>query len=146
MSLSYTRRQMVQKTEMATSAARPVCQPSLSGHLAIARFDHWIKNVFVLPGIVLAIRVAPPNDWGAFAAKVVLGCLAVGIIASSNYILNEILDAPSDRYHPIKCRRPVPSGSVSVPWAYAQWLLFTVVGMMLAWHISLQFGATIAGL
>jgi decaprenyl-phosphate phosphoribosyltransferase len=137
---------MVHNVEQVTRAPHPVCQPSLSGHLAIARFDHWIKNVFVLPGIVLAIRVAPPDNWGTFATKVGLGCLAVGVIASSNYVLNEILDSPSDRHHPIKCKRPVPSGKVSIPWAYVQWLLFMVAGMLMAWHISPQFTATMAGL
>jgi hypothetical protein len=28
-------------------------RPTLAGHLAVCRVDHWIKNVFVLPGVVL---------------------------------------------------------------------------------------------
>ena len=31
-------------------------------------------------------------------------------MASSNYVINEILDAPSDAHHPAKRTRPVPSG------------------------------------
>jgi len=27
-------------------------------YLRIARFDHWIKNVFVLPGVLVALMVA----------------------------------------------------------------------------------------
>ena len=30
-------------------------RPGLAGHLAIMRVDHWFKNVFVIPGIAVAI-------------------------------------------------------------------------------------------
>ena len=39
-----------------------------------------------------------------------LGLLAIGLIASSNYVLNEVLDARQDAVHPEKRHRPVPSG------------------------------------
>src|SRR5258708_16297192 len=37
------------------------------------------------------------------------------LLASSNYVLNEILDARTDREHPVKRRRPIPSGRVRIP-------------------------------
>jgi len=60
--------------------------------------------------------------WWQLAVAVAATCL----IASSNYVLNEILDAPRDRHHPLKRSRPVPSGLVSVPIAYAEWILLAV--------------------
>ena len=33
----------------------PIVRPSLRGHLAIMRIDHWVKQVFVLPGIAIAL-------------------------------------------------------------------------------------------
>jgi decaprenyl-phosphate phosphoribosyltransferase len=120
------------------SSAR-VGRASWKGHLAIARFDHWVKNVFVLPGIVIALTLYRlPLTWH-LAWKSVLALLAVGLIASSNYVINEICDAPFDRFHPIKRHRPVPSGTVNIPLAYAQWLLFGIVGTVLAWAISFWF-------
>ncbi len=65
--------------------------------------------------------------------------IAVCLIASSNYVINEVLDAPFDRTHPTKCRRPVPAGLVSVPLAYAQWIGLMVVGLLLSFTISLPF-------
>jgi decaprenyl-phosphate phosphoribosyltransferase len=122
-----------------------VTKPSLRAHLEIARFDHWVKNVFVLPGMLIAISVETP-DWADFAWRAIVGLLSVSLIASSNYIINEILDAPFDRHHPTKQFRPIPAGRVSLPWAYVQWLAFMVAGMALAFRISVPFAATMAAL
>jgi 4-hydroxybenzoate polyprenyltransferase len=75
-----------------------------------------------------------------------IGFLAVGLIASSNYVINEVLDAPHDRTHPTKCLRPVPAGQVSIPWAYVEWLAFMVAGLVLSWRISLPFTLSMAAL
>jgi decaprenyl-phosphate phosphoribosyltransferase len=109
----------------------------------IARFDHWVKNVFVLPGLVIGISVETP-DWVNVTVRAIVGLLSVGLIASSNYIINEVLDAPFDRCHPTKQFRPVPSGQVSIPWAYVQWLVFMAAGMALAVFVSTPFAVTMA--
>jgi decaprenyl-phosphate phosphoribosyltransferase len=123
-----------------------VVRPTLKGHLAIARFDHWVKNVFVLPGIVVALSI----DHSRFAAldiwTLLIGFLAVGLIASSNYVINEVLDARHDRTHPTKRLRPVPAGLVSIPWAYVEWLALMVAGLALSWRISLPFTLSMAAL
>ena len=117
-------------------------RPSLSGHLRIARVDHWTKNVFVLPGIVAAIALDGTPLGVHFAWRVALGLLAVGLIASSNYTINEVIDGPFDRNHPSKRDRPVPSGKVSIPLAYAQWLVLGVAGMLLSLRLSTTFAMT----
>ena len=73
--------------------------PTLRGHLAICRVDHWFKNVFVLPGIVAAIGMDRRLTWDLLA-RLLLGLLAIGLVASSNYVINEVLDAPFDRTIP----------------------------------------------
>src|SRR3954469_7552527 len=104
-------------------------QNGLAGYVEIARVDHWIKNVFILPGFLVALSVDRGRlgqlDW----LTVLAGALAICLISSSNYVLNEILDAPSDRFHPYKRERPVPSGRVRVPAAYLEWLLLMAAGM-----------------
>jgi 4-hydroxybenzoate polyprenyltransferase len=114
-------------------------QASCKAYLAMARFDHWVKNVFVLPGIVIALTLHHLPLTGYLIGRSALGLLAVGLIASSNYVINEICDAPFDRFHPIKRNRPVPSGAVNIPLAYAQWVLFGIAGMVLAREISSWF-------
>jgi len=113
---------------------------SLRPYLAIARPDHWIKNVFVLPGIFLAYFFRP-SLWNAASPwRLLAGLAAVCLLSSSNYVLNEILDARYDRLHPTKKQRPVPSGQVRLPWAYAEWLALGLAGGALAFAIRRPFG------
>jgi decaprenyl-phosphate phosphoribosyltransferase len=109
------------------------------GHLAICRIDHWFKNVFVLPGIVAAIGVDPDNVAPDIWLRIVIGLASICLVASSNYVVNEVLDAPSDRSHPVKYARPVPSGKVNIPLAYVQWIALMVVGVGLGSLISRPF-------
>jgi 4-hydroxybenzoate polyprenyltransferase len=115
-------------------------------YVAIARPDHWFKNVFMLIGVVLALFCHVDVTLSAHIGTLILGFIATCIVASSNYVINEILDAPMDRHHPVKRNRPIPSGRVSLPLAYAEWLLLGVLGLALAATINLPFLATAATL
>jgi len=66
-------------------------------------------------------------------------CLA----ASCNYVINEILDAPTDRSHPVKRHRPVPSGAVRLKIAYAEWAVLGIVALVLAATINWPFFAAV---
>ena len=61
-------------------------------------------------------------------------------------MINEVLDAPSDRSHPVKRNRPVPSGLVSVPLAYVQWIALMVVGVGLGFVVNVPFALTMLAL
>jgi len=93
----------------------------------------------VLPGIVVALTLHRLPLTGDLVGKAVVGLLAVGLIASSNYVINELCDAPFDRFHPLKRNRPVPSGAVIIPLAYAQWIILGIAGLLLSWTISPWF-------
>ncbi|MCB1153155.1 MAG: UbiA family prenyltransferase [Deltaproteobacteria bacterium] len=112
--------------------------PTLAGHFRIMRLDHWIKNVFVLPGIVIAIAFTQVPLTTQVALNIVLGILAVGLVTSSNYVLNEILDSPYDRWHPSKKSRPVPGGQVNIPVGGLQWMALFAAGALLARAVNVQ--------
>lgn len=118
----------------------------LKAHLAIARLDHSIKNVFVIPGIVVALSVTHARFSSLMGRNIVLGFLATTLIACSNYVINEVLDAPFDRLHVTKKNRPAALGLVNVPLAYFQWIAMMVAGMTIASMISLPFALTAAAL
>jgi decaprenyl-phosphate phosphoribosyltransferase len=120
-----------------------VLKPSVAGHVQIARIDHWFKNVFAIPGIVAALSIAPISATAGLASRIVIGLIALCFIASSNYVINELMDAPFDRHHPLKCTRPVPSGRVSIRWAYAQWLILMITGLGLGLLVSKPFTAAL---
>ena len=137
---------MARTVQVASAELPPARHPSLLGHIQIARIDHWVKNVFVFPGIVVALSVDRSRlatwSWLSF----LLGMLAICLVASSNYVLNEILDAPFDLAHPNKRTRPVPAGRVSVPWAYLEWIALMAAGVLLGLQISKAFTLTLLGL
>lgn len=108
-------------------------------YLKIARFDHWFKNVFMIPGVVLAFHFQPDLFSFPAAVKLVLALLAAGFVASSNYVINEILDAPFDALHPVKKNRPIPCGLVDIRVAYGEWIFLAVVGLSLAGFLGIQF-------
>ena len=111
----------------------------LSLYLAVARPDHWFKNLLALAGgtVVLwrpEVDVGPPlRVLGSLALAVLVTCLASG----ANYITNEILDGPKDKVHPVKRFRPVPSRAVSTSRLWVLAALFALLGLGIA-YLSLS--------
>ena len=79
-----------------------------SDYIQVARLDHWVKQLFVLPGAVLAwvLSQQEVEPLGSQVLPLLIGVVATSFIASANYLLNEWLDASYDKYHPLKSRRP----------------------------------------
>ena len=112
----------------------------LSPYIQIARPDHWFKNVFMLPGILLVFFFSPSVATGLDWLDIALGFLSACLVASSNYVLNEILDSKKDKHHPDKKSRPIPSGLVSVPVAYAEWIVLAAAGLAIGFSVNRPFG------
>jgi len=118
--------------------------PTLRGHLAILRVDHWVKNVFVFPGVVVALAFAGLSLSFPMAVAILQALVAICLVASSYYTLNEVLDAPFDRLHPLKCTRPAACGQVHIRLAYAQWILLGALGIGIGWAVTPSTGITLA--
>jgi len=120
---------------------RPGARPDWLAYVQIARPDHWIKNAFMLLGLLVAAFYRPGavswNKMGTFALAFAVTC----VVASSNYVLNELRDGPTDRRHPEKRFRPVPSGRVQPTLAYALWLALGALGLSLALWVNQWFAA-----
>ncbi|MBN2644311.1 MAG: UbiA family prenyltransferase [Desulfuromonadaceae bacterium] len=67
-----------------------------------------------------------PGVWQRGLLPLGLFCLA----ASASYIFNDLIDCPSDRLHPLKSARPLPSGAVSPH--LAVWWALLLAGIPLA--------------
>ncbi len=114
----------------------------VKAHIQIARLDHSVKQIFILPGVVLAFTITSAHFDAGLARRIVVGFIAATLIACSNYVINEMLDAPYDRMHPTKKNRPAARGVVHFGWGYAQWILMMVAGLALGATISWGFVAT----
>ena len=127
---------------LATRTLWAVLQP----YVSIARPDHWFKNVFVLPGIVIPLSLNRDLIDMDLPLRVLLGLTAVCLVTSSNYVLNEVLDAPFDRFHPTKRARPAAMNQICCPVAYAEWLLLMVAAVGLSTLVSISFTVMIGAL
>jgi len=108
-------------------------------YIQIARIDHWFKNVFLLPGVVIALYAQPELFSINTLFCIVYALLIAGIVASSNYTINELLDAKFDALHPTKKFRPIPSGKVNKKLAFIQWIVLAVCGISGAFFLGKQF-------
>ena len=110
------------------------------------RVDHWFKNVFAIPGAILAVTVGRDVPLDDLVPRLFFATCSLCLISSSNYIANEILDAPTDLAHPSKAQRPVPSGRVHVRLAWVQWVLTMIAGIALSTLVGTEFAMAMGAL
>jgi 4-hydroxybenzoate polyprenyltransferase len=90
------------------------------------RWRHWAKNLLVFVPILLAGRLA---DWSALS-NTMLAFVAIGMIASATYLINDMLDLPDDRTHWSKRYRPLASGRLPIEIATIVAPLGIVLGIL----------------
>ena len=111
----------------------------MKAYLTIARPDHWIKNAFILPGIVFACLLTGQTFGLAMAERLVIGFAATCFIASANYVINEWLDAEFDKHHPTKSLRPAVGGGMDVKIVTAEYIALAILGLVLSLLVSPYF-------
>ncbi len=76
--------------------------------LVTLRPQQWVKNLFVVAPLVFSKHLFD-TDYGLRTAAATLAFCA---LSGAVYAFNDIRDAPSDREHPTKRRRPIASGAL----------------------------------
>ncbi|MEM7777764.1 MAG: UbiA family prenyltransferase [Pseudomonadota bacterium] len=100
-----------QIVEIETSAA-PAAR--LKSVLSASRPHQWLKNLLIFVPMLLAHDLAVTTLFSAFAAFI-----AFSLVASSVYVLNDLLDLSADRLHPRKRGRAFASGSLPLQYGIA---------------------------
>ncbi|MNK02967.1 Decaprenyl-phosphate phosphoribosyltransferase [compost metagenome] len=117
----------------------------LEDYIAIARPDNWVKNLFMVPGMLFALSIFhTPLDL-FLASKIILGIVSICLIASANYVINEYLDAHFDKYHPLKKKRSAVVRVVNPILVYTEYVILAIAGIILGYTVSLKF-LSMAGL
>ncbi|MBN9788663.1 UbiA family prenyltransferase [Pseudonocardia sp. TMWB2A] len=97
--------------------------------LKAMRPHQWAKNALVLVPAITSGQFTDPR----VLLVSVLAAVAMSLIASSIYLINDLLDIDSDRAHRTKWKRPIAHGDVSVPAAVVGAVLLAVAGLVGGW-------------
>ena len=108
----------------------------ISSIISLLRVQQWYKNIIIFFGIVFALELISPAN--IFVS--VLGFIALCLITSAGYIRNDIIDLQRDKIHPKKCKRPLPSGQITLKKANTIFLITIGVGLPLSFSLDLLFG------
>mgnify|MGYP001316930981 CR=1 FL=1 len=107
---------------------------SKTSYVKILRPHQWLKNLLVFAPLIAAHSIEL-EDW--FAGFI--GFIAFNLIASSVYILNDLLDLAADRQHPRKSIRPFAAGDVPIKFGLLTMPLLIVLGAIVASYLPLKF-------
>lgn len=99
--------------------------------LALARPEHWVKNLFLFLPAFFAARLSESE----VLLNAFLGFVAFSLTASAVYVLNDLIDAPQDRNHPDKCRRPIASGAISQQQGIYIGTVLLITGLLLSYFL-----------
>ncbi len=100
--------------------------------LRLMRPHQWVKNTFVLTGLLFGHAWNDP----VLLTKAIIAFVSFCLISSTIYIINDIVDIEEDRHHPSKRKRPLPSGKLKISTAAKFAALLGASGLGLAFFAS----------
>src|SRR5215204_691797 len=123
------RRGVATEPERAGPAERRRSQPVAL--LAAMRPPEWIKNVLVFAGLLFSQKLSH----GPQVVDALITFVAFCAISSAGYLANDLRDAPLDRRHSEKRRRPIASRELSEPLAGVAAIVLAAIaiGITFAW-------------
>jgi 4-hydroxybenzoate polyprenyltransferase len=103
------------------------------------RPQQWVKNGFIFAALIFSQSL---TRWDRCRQEL-LAALVFCIISSATYIMNDILDAPEDRHHPVKKLRPIASGRIGATTAGMVGVVLACGGLLAAWKLNPRFFAIV---
>lgn len=103
--------------------------------LRTIRVNQWIKNLVVFTAILFSGKLFNLDLFTRTSFAFLIFCL----LSSTSYVLNDIIDFPYDKKHPVKRLRPIASGQVTIPQATFMVFLLTLVSLIAALFFSIPF-------
>jgi len=114
--------------------------PVISAYLKALRPHQWLKNILVFLPMLAAHALTGP-----IFLQSLLAFVSFCLIASSVYVLNDLLDLAADRAHPRKCRRPLASGSIPIIHGMLMVPVLFILGLGVALFLGPDFLLVMVG-
>ena len=103
--------------------------------LRLIRIHQWIKNIFVFVPLLFSLNLFDEDYFITTLLAFFVFCLA----SSAIYVINDLVDIESDRAHPVKKDRPLPSGEISTSSAMITASLLLVIVFSLMMYFNIYF-------
>jgi 4-hydroxybenzoate polyprenyltransferase len=100
----------------------------------------WVKNSFVLAGVVFGGKVGDPAAVAAALGVTGSFCLASG----AAYLVNDVRDEDADRHNPRTAARPIPRGDLSPRLAVMAASLSGAAAMLAAAAVNWESSAAVS--
>ncbi len=118
----------------------PARKGATKAYLKALRPHQWVKNLLVFLPMIAAHRFDTST-----LALTLIAFVAFCLVASSVYLLNDMIDLAADRAHPRKRRRPMASGAVPLGHAGVMAAACLGGGFALAVFAGAPFVAALCG-
>jgi len=107
----------------------------LAIYLKQIRIKQWIKNIFIFIPLFFSGKIQHLDSF----CNTVLGFFALCFVASSVYMINDMVDVEKDRIHPSKRFRPLASKLISFNTAIIITTFLFLAGVGLATYLDTRF-------
>lgn len=99
------------------------------------RIHQWLKNLLIFVPLIVSGVFVNFND----VTTTVLAFFAFSLLASSTYILNDLLDIESDRAHSVKKYRPLAAGTISIKDGVTVGVVLFLTSIVMSFLIGTEF-------
>lgn len=110
-------------------------KPNIGVWLKQIRIHQWLKNLLIFVPLIVSGVFVNFND----VTTTVLAFFAFSLLASSTYILNDLLDIESDRAHSVKKYRPLAAGTISIKDGVTVGVVLFLTSIIMSFLIGTEF-------
>lgn len=101
------------------------------------RIPHWIKNSLIFSAIIFSKHLFEIT----YLTKTCIAFILFSLISSAGYLINDIVDLPEDKKHPLKQNRPLASGKLHLKTAVWAIILLIIIVLPCGIWLNKTFGA-----
>ena len=100
-------------------------------NLKLIRVKHWLKNGLVFLPLFFSINLFNNQ----YYLNAILSFIVFSFFASIVYVINDISDIEKDKLHPIKKKRPLAAGTISIKQAYVVISILALLSVVLMYYL-----------
>ncbi len=97
----------------------------------LLRPHHYIKNLFIFAPLLFSFNF----QWASFL-NAVEAFILFSLLASSVYVLNDVMDVEEDKKHPVKKNRPIAAGNISKSKALIAFIALAVFSLTASYFVD----------